>query len=315
MTPALAAALALVLGAAPTPKPVTTAEDHLDKAVRCARRDDLACAIAESQLAADAPEAAVAREARAVLATALARSDRDADARGAFDRLLEVYPAWRPPPDADPRVVSAFGEARRERLRRALPKALDPGPPPAPPRPARADLVKLLPQPRLYSPPKRTAAPRFSLSLGAGVGLPAAQRVGAGLHAAVDFRWLASEHLALWAEGCLALLPLDDSLNVEPGHGRGLTTFAVAAGLELRFPLAEALEGSVAVGLGMGGFGFEKPSDATGPALAGSLGVRWQADRNLALRVDASPVVVLPVGSDVGPGGHFAVLLRGETSF
>jgi len=156
---------------------------------------------------------------------------------------------------------------------------------------------------------------RLSLSLGAGVGVPSSDRVEAGLHAAVDFRWLFSDALSLWVQGSVALLPIRDEVVVEPGHGRGLTAFTVTGGVELRVPLADAFEGLAAVGLGAGGFGFDSPDEGMGLGITGALGARWLADANLALRVDVSPVVVLPLEAGVGAGGHVAFLLRGETRF
>jgi len=309
-------ALVLLVGAAPIDPEVA-----LEAAQRCARRGDHVCAAREARRAVDAAEPAVAREARQVLAVALALTGPptpDAppspEAIAAFVALLDLYPAWRPPPDADPRVAAAYATARRERMRARLPTALELGPVPEPPRPTPEVLAPLLPPVRLHEPVIERGPPTLSISLGAGAGIPSADRVGVGLHAAIDVRWLATELVAVWAQGTLALLPIDDAIFVEPGHGRGLTAYSAVIGAEVRLEVAPDIEVFAALGVGFGGFGFDAPDEGSGLALAGSLGARWHADDNLALRVDAAPVAVF-AGGDVGAGGHVALMLRGETRF
>ncbi|MCC6623757.1 MAG: hypothetical protein IT385_21035 [Deltaproteobacteria bacterium] len=308
--------LALVVHAAPV-----DAEAALEAAQRCARRADHACAAREARRAIDAADPIIAREARQVLAVALALATPAAPDVApptatveAFIALLDVYPAWRPPPDADPRVASAFTVARRERMRLRLPTSLELGPVPEPPRPGPEVLAPLLPPARFHVPTIERGPPTLSVSLGAGPGIPSDARVGVGLHAAVDVRWLATDLVALWIQGTLALLPIDDALLVEPGHGRGLTAYTAVVGAELRLEVAPDVEVFGAAGVGVGGFGWDAPDQATGLALAASLGARWHVDDNLAVRVDGAPVVVFG-GGDVGAGGHVAIMLRGETRF
>lgn len=321
MTPLILITVALLAPGTPSP------ETSLEAAQRCFRRADMACALkqVEKALVAPAADAAIVREAKALEAQALARLDRAPEAEAAFTTLATLWPGWRAPPDADPRVTTAFAKAARARLQGALPKAIDPGPPPLPAaKPDPAELTQHLPAARLVRPvdlgatPDPNRVPRLALSLGAGLGFPigdAADRVGSGVHAAIDFHWKFSDLWALWVQGTISLLPLASGLPVEPGQGQSLTAVSIVVGSELAIPIIDTFEAVLAAGVGFGAFGFGRTDQAYGLALDGVVGVRWQAQRNLAVRLDFAPVMTLPASDGVGLGGHLSVVLRGETRF
>ena len=187
-----------------------------------------------------------------------------------------------------------------------------PAPQPAPaPEPA-PDRLTLAPNPRPDCPP------RFSISLGAGLGIPignSGDRFDPGLHAAVDFRWYPDPWWSLWAQTTLTLLPLVDGLPVEPGAGTSITAFTIVVGAELRVPLATDLEAITALGLGLGGFGLQSARDALGWAFALDVGARYRLAPNLAVRLDFAPIAIAPLDHGASLGGHLALLLRGEASF
>ena len=327
MTPIVLLTLALLTPQAPTP------EASLEAAQRCFRRADMTCALKQAEKAIAASETRVAdvadveirREAKALAAQALARLDRAPEAEAAFTTLATIWPGWRPPPDADPRVTTAFTNAANARLRAALPKTIDPGPPPLPTAtPDPTEVTLRLPKPRLVRPtdlgaaPDPNRVPRLALSLGAGVGFPigaSGDRVDIGVHAAIDFHWKFNDLWALWVQGTISLLPLTDGLPVEPGQGQSLTAVSIVVGTELAIPLADSFEAVLAAGVGFGAFGFGRPDQAYGLALDGVVGVRWQAQRTLAVRLDFAPVMTLPAAEGIGVGGHLSVLVRGETRF
>ncbi len=327
MTPIVLLTVALLAPQAPSP------ETALEAAQRCFRRADMPCALKQAvktlealtATVADVADVEIRREAKALEAQALARLDRTPEAEDAFTALASLWPGWRPPPDADPRVTTAFTNAASTRLRAALPKTIDPGPPPLPnATPDPAELALRLPKPRLVRPtdlgaaPDPNRVPRLALSLGAGVGVPigdAADRVDPGVHAAIDFHWRFNDLWALWVQGTISLLPLVDGLPVEPGQGQSLTAVSIVVGTELAIPLAESFEAVLAAGVGFGAFGFGRPDQAYGLALDGVVGVRWQAQRSLAVRLDFAPVMTLPAAEGIGLGGHLSVLVRGETRF
>jgi len=300
----------------------------LDRATRCLRDGDAPCALKSADRAlATLPgddTGGLRREALMIRAQALALTDRPEDAEAAFGRLRSAWPGWRPAPDVDPRIASAWSAARRAAVTAELPTTLDPGPAPTPaPMPDR----ETLPSPALYAPPELVALadapavpPRLHLSLGAGVGLlggDAADRYEPGIHAAVDFIADLGDDggFGVWAQAVLALLTLNPDLPTEPGTGAGLTVFSVAVGGAFTVPLVD--DGEVALvaaaGVGVGSFGLGRLGDATGFAVHGTLGVRWQAEERLALRGDVAPLVILT--PDLAPAGHLAILLRGETRF
>jgi hypothetical protein len=318
-----------------TPAPVTPAapatpnapaapdpEALLERAARCLRRGDLPCAESESTQLLILPNVApdVAREAAAIAVSALARQDKTAAAAAACVRLRSLWPSWSPPPDADPRIGAACTAVPTTT---SDPKAADPDKAANPDKPTDPDkaadpkpaAAKPTKPPKVKGPPRE---PRFSLSLGAGIGLPlgaSSDRFDPGMHAALDFRWFPNTCWALWIQATLTLLPLTSGLPVEPGGGSGLTTFTAVIGVERRFPIATDLELSLAAGLGIGGFGVRGATDAMGLGLAASAGVRWRADRNLALRADFAPVATLPFEDGIGLGGHLGFIVRGEASF
>lgn len=294
----------------------------VDRAAVCMRRGDAECALREAEAALRQPDApsSVRREALTLRAVALALVDRAADAAEACAALHEVWPGWRPTPDADPRVAAAYQAARAARLAASLPDVLAPGPAPTPP-PAAAKA--LLPPPLLYAPDAlvaldlAAAAPRpFTLSFGAGVGLTtgaAADRHAPGIHVAVDLGYTLAEPLDLWLQVTLALLPLDDALPVEPAFPRRLTALSGALGARLARPLVGDLDLVAALGVGYGAFGLRSLGDAAGPALHVTMGLRYALDDDLAVRLDLAPCVVWPSAQDVGAGGHIALVLRGQT--
>ena len=322
---ALPLAIALTVAALPTAARAATPTAQLDRATRCLRLADAACALdaADRALAAlpGDDSGGLRREALAVRAQALALTDHPDDARAAFAALRAAWPGWRPAPDAEQRATDAWTAARRDAVATALPTVLDPGPlPPPPPVPDDATL----PAPVLYAPAELVALaespaapPRLHLSLGAGVGLlggAAADRYSPGVHAALDFTVdLGDDGLGLWFQAVLALLPLAPDLPVEPGAGGGLTVFSVAAGGAYALPLVDDLALVAAIGVGFGSLGRGRLGDADGLALHGSLGLRWQADERLAVRLDGAPLLIL--APDIAPAGHVAILIRGETRF
>lgn len=164
----------------------------------------------------------------------------------------------------------------------------------------------------------KTCPPRFSISLGAGVGMPlgaSADRFDPGVHAAVDLRWFPDASWALWLQSTLALLPLVDGLPVEPGAGSSVSAFTAVIGAELRVPIAADLWASFALGVGVGGFGLAAADEAMGWAIDATAGARYQLDPNLAVRLDFAPVLVIPIDPERTAGGHLAFVLRGEASF
>lgn len=308
--------------AARTPVPgvgpeVSVHEKALELANRCLRRGDVACAEREARLA-SAPEAepAIRREALVVLVTVsgLGGDGAHEETRARCSALLSLWPGYEPPPGAEPGVVRACKEARQALLVTRLPKIADPPVPLLPPEEA-------FPPPAIYRPAHLAELPpeakRFSISIAAGLALPlgdSADRFEAGIQAMVDFRVELSGALAFWLQGALALLRLDADLPVEPHQGTSLTVFSATAGLEYRSPLAERLELTVGLGLGVGGFGLASADEAIGLGLSPSVGVRYLAAENLAVRGDLAPTIVVPF-SDVAVGSHLGFVVRGEARF
>lgn len=327
LTATVAGVIAGLLGAtgapwARTPVPevgpeVSVHEKALELANRCLRRGDLPCAEREAKLA-SAPEAepAIRREALVVLVTVsgLGGESAHSETRARCSALLTVWPGYEPPPGAAPSVVVACREARQALLETRLPKIADPPVPLLPPEEA-------FPPPAIYKPAHLADLPpeekRLSISIAAGLALPlgdSADRFEAGIQAMVDFRFELSEALALWLQGALALLRLDADLPVEPHQGTSLTVFSATAGLEYRSPLARDLELTVGLGLGVGGFGLASADEAMGLGLSPSVGVRYLAAENLAVRGDLAPTIVVPF-SDVAVGSHLGFVVRGEARF
>lgn len=309
------------IAAAPAPLEPEAAEAELERAARCLRRAELACAEHHARRVAgdQAASLELKREALAIAVSAIARADAaDADARAsaACGELLAIWPNYAPPPDADARIARACEQARRVALERGLPRTIDAGPPPRPPP------SEILPAPLIYRPSALAELPpeerRFSVSLGVGVAVPVgapADRFEAGVQAAIDLRVALGDGLSLWASASLALLRLSATLPVEPYQGTSLTSYQAVLGLELSLPLIERLELVGAVGAGFGGFGLSSADEALGFAVAPVIGARYQAVENLAVRVDLAPAIVIPLQAGIGVGGHLAVLLRGEASF
>lgn len=294
-------------------------EADLEKATRCLRRADTACA-EKHAVAANAPEAPIAirREALHVLVTAAGQADGQAAlelTRTRCEALLTLWPNFEPPPDARPTVVQGCSEARKKLLEARLPTLMDPGPPPLP-NPETAFLP-----PAIYHPAHLADLPpekrRFSFSLAAGVALPlgrSSDRFEAGIQALIDLRFELSGSWALSLQGGLALLRLNADLPVEPHQGTSLTVFSATAGLEHRSPLADSLELVLALGLGAGGFGLQSPDEAMGLAISPNVGVRYLAAESLSVRADVAPTLILPF-SDLATGGHLSFVVRGEARF
>ncbi len=329
MSRALSKALLLALMPAlmwPMPARAADAADHLDKAAACRRRAKPACALewaerAEAALTdADAP--LLRREAALVRAESLALLDRHDEAAAAFTALLALQPDWRPAADADPRVRSAVDRARRAGLAARLPDHLDPGLPPlvAPPDP-----LTLLPEPALYSPsrlihldPDAHTNPRWRLSIGAGVALISKsvnRRYDVGPTIALEISRELKPHLALWLQVSLTLLSYDSRVVAEPREGRGLTAISAVVGVQTAIRLAGTWYFVAALGIGGGAFGTRSIGQAAGVSAQGSLGIRWQLDKHLALRLDALPQGILRTDGAKGLAGHIGVVARGEIRF
>jgi len=292
-------------------------EKALELANRCLRRDDLPCAEREARVA-SAPEAepAIRREALVVWVNVSGRGGEAAheETRSRCEALLTVWPGYEPPPGAELHVVKACKEARQGLLEARLPKLADPPEPLLP-------VEEAFPPPAIYRPAHLAELPpeekRLSLSIAAGLALPlgtSSDRFDAGIQAMLDFRYELSDSLALWVQGALALLRLDADLPIEPHQGTSLTVFLATAGLEHRSPLADDLELTVALGLGVGGFGLMSADEAMGLGIAPSVGVRYLAAENLAVRADLAPTIVVPF-SGLAVGGHLGFVLRGEARF
>jgi hypothetical protein len=104
-------------------------------------------------------------------ARALALLDRAEEARAAYDRILTETPAWRPAPEADPRVVAAVEAARRAQLLARLPTTLEPRPWPIPETPdLLGPLVMFRPAPAADG--ADTEPGPWSVSLGGGIAIP-----------------------------------------------------------------------------------------------------------------------------------------------
>lgn len=302
------------------------AADHLDKAAACRRRAKPACALewaerAEAALTdADAP--LLRREAALVRAESLALLDRQEEAVTAFEALLTLQPDWRPAADSDPRVLSAVDRARRAGLSARLPDHLDPGLPPLLPAP---DPLTLLPEPALYSPsrlvqldPDAHRNPCWRLSVGAGVALiskPVDRRYDIGPTIALEISRDLKPYLALWLQVSLTLLSYDSRIVAEPGEGRGLTAVSGVVGVQTAIRLAEAWYVVAAVGIGGGAFGTRSIGQAAGVSAQGSLGIRWQLDKHLALRLDAVPQGIFRTDGAKGLAGHIGIVARGEIRF
>lgn len=325
MRPALLAALALAT--LWTPQALAAdAADHLDKAAACRRRAKPACALewaerAEAALSAnDTP--ALRREAALLRAEALALLDRADEAASAFEALLALQPDWRPASDADPRVHAAVATARRASLVTRLPDRLEPGPPPLPDPP---DPLSLLPDPALYAPsrlvdldPDAQRNPRWRLSIGAGIGIISKRdnrRYDLGPSIALEISRDVSKYLGIWTQVCLTLLSYDSRVVAEPGEGRGLTVVSGVVGVQVPIRLADAWQLVLAAGVGGGSFGTRSVGQAPGLAFQGSFGLRWQLDKHLALRLDALPHGIVPIGGSAGFAGHVSVVARGEIRF
>jgi hypothetical protein len=310
----------------PMPARAVDAADHLDKAAACRRRAKPTCALewAERAEAAmtDASPALLRREAALLRAESLALLDRQGEAVTAFEALLALQPDWRPPADADPRVLSAADSARRSGLSARLPDHLDPGLPPPLPAP---DPLTLLPEPSLYSPnrlvnldPDAQRNPRWRLSIGAGVALiskPVNRRYDIGPTIALEISRDLKPYLGLWLQVSLTLLSYDSRVVAEPGEGRGLTAVSGVVGVQTAIRLASSWYLVAALGVGGGAFGTRSIGQAAGVSAQGSLGIRWQLDKHLALRLDAVPQGILRTGGAKGLAGHVGIVARGEIRF
>lgn len=317
--------LLAALLAAPAAWPADGA-DLLDKAAACRRRAKPDCALewaqrARAALTADDP-IALRREAALVEAESLALLDRAEEAVAGFERFLTLQPEWRPPSDADPRVLAAVAAARRASLDERLPGRLEP---PRPTLPPPVDPLELLPPPALYAPERLVTLdtdaglhPRWRLSIGAGVALVsgrAKDRYDLGPTVALEIARDLGDHVALWAQLALTLLSFDGRVKAEPGEGRGLTVAAGVLGVQVPITLAPRWALVLAAGVGGGSFGTRSIGQAPGLALQGSAGIRWQLDQHLALRLDATPHAIIPIGRSEGLAGHVGIVARGEIRF
>ncbi|MEZ4265658.1 MAG: hypothetical protein R3F39_04715 [Myxococcota bacterium] len=310
----------------PLPARAVDAADHLDKAAACRRRAKPTCALqwAERAQAAltDADSPLIRREAALVRAESLALLDRPDEAAKAFEALLALQPDWRPPSDADPRVLSAVDAARRAGLSTRLPDHLDPGLPPQLPPP---DPLTLLPEPALYSPdrlvnldPDAHRNPRWRLSIGAGVALitkPVNRRYDVGPTIALEISRDLKRSFALWLQVSLTLLSYDSRVVAEPGEGRGLTAVSAVIGAQTAIRIAGNWYFVAALGIGGGAFGTRSIGQAAGLSAQGSVGIRWQLDKHLALRLDALPQGILRTDGSTGLAGHVGIVARGEIRF
>ncbi len=325
--PALGGPLAGEAAAARSP------EDLLDAAARCRRRAKPACTLEKAHaalalLAAQAGPADPApapaltpleTEALVLSAESLALLDRADEAVAACLTVLERVDGWRPPPDADPRLATACETARRRRLVAQLPATLEVGELPPPPLP---DPRSLLPAPVLYEPtisPEDVVTPtRWRISLGGGIGfiMPKTDETyDLGPTASFEVAYDIWGPLSIWGQVTLSLLSLDSRVPVEPGFGRGLTVTSGVVGVMASYPVLDWLDLVGAVGVGAGGFGVQDPGEAAGLALHADLGARFKFDRHLGVRIDAVPMLIVPLGGPAGPDGHISLLLRGEIRF
>lgn len=290
--------------------------DHLDAAASCQRRAQTACALerADQALATlDAEgEPALRREALQIRAEALAQLDRPDDAKGAFEALLRHDPSWRPFSGADARVLAAF-EA-------ALPPS---GTTPAAPAPPAVDADDVAPL--VYAPERLTGidleAERrrdWRLGIGGGVALlmPEDQKLFLhGVAVAVDVTWQPEGLFGLWLQGTLSLHDFVEGLSLEPGWGKGLTTAAIVVGGVFTYPVLEDLDIFACAGVGPGFFGVRSLAEVIGLAVDAGVGLRYEIDESLSVRLDVMPSLKVPFGADMGPAFHINAFLRGESRF
>lgn len=333
----LVAATALLCGAVlwPDIAAARSPETLLDAATRCRRRAKPQCVLDKADAAltqlgdsagedsagegSDAGPGALLKEALELRAEALAHLDRADDAVAACLTLLERDAAWHPASGADPRLVTAFDTARRQRLVSRLPTSLAPVEPPAPPLP---DPATLLPEPTLHEPhidPEDVAIPtRWRLSLGGGIAfiMPKTDKTfDLGPTAAFEIAYDIWGPLSIWGHLTLTLLSLDDRVAVEPGFARGLTVTSGVVGVMASWEVLHWLELVGAVGIGGGGFGVQDPGEAAGLAIHADVGMRFAFDRHLGIRLDAVPMLIVPFSGPAGPDGHISLMLRGEIRF
>lgn len=320
------ALLALTL-LAPTQARAADPADHLDRATACRRRAKAKCVLTEADkalaLLGTEGKVSLRREAAVLRAEALALLDRPDEAREAFGAALALWPEWTPASDADPRVVAAHEAASRGRLSERLPPRLELPPVPAPTPPS---VVDLLPKPQLYAPKSIVELDvdalrerRFTLSIGAGatiLGGASSDRFNVGATTGLDFTYAFDERWALLVSSVLSLHGFSEDFAAEPGYGRGLTTVTFVLGTRMTQPLVEALELTMALGVGAGLFGVRSASEAAGLAVQGALGARYRVHDRLGVRVEAIPTLIVPMGDEgIGTAGHVTILGRAEIHF
>ncbi len=319
------AALAGLAGLAlPAPAFAADPADLLDRAAACRRRAQPACTLEQADAALAAlgdAEGDLRREALLLRAEALALLDRPADARDAFAALLAAWPGWRPSPGADPRIIAAVDAAEAARLAKRLPPALEPGPPPLPSPPSPADL---LPPPLLYAPPDLMALTpddttrRWRLGLGGGVALvggASADRIDTGATALISLGYAPTERWELHLQAILGLHSLDDGLRAEPNYSRGLTTVAATLGATYAHPVGDGFEVVAGLGAGGGSFGLRSLVEAPSFALTACVGARYFISPHFGVRLDALPVLFVPLDGPPAAAAHTAVVARTEVRF
>jgi hypothetical protein len=326
MTRPLLLALVLLASTAAQARPKDPA-GLLDQATACARRAEHACVLKATrealQVLGAAGDGRLRREALLLQAEALALSDQPAQAGQAFSELLRIWPGWRPAPDVDLRVRTAFEGAEQKLILGSLPTALS-----EPPRPPA-----ILPPPDSFLPPPVLYAPQaileidvakarqrhFRMSLGGGAAFTYgtdAERIGVGAAASLDFHTSLLAGFGPWAQVTITLHNFKGNVPIEPNYSRGLTTILAVAGAGMDVPVYERLELFFAAGIGAGSYGLRAVNDVVTMALQAVGGIRYQATDPLGVRLDLTPTLFVGTAAEHPDlASHLNLMLRAELHF
>lgn|GEM_PF-2358990 len=323
-----AALVALVVMAGAASAATPKAARYLDKATSCQRAGKSECVLEQANkalawLATDAGKALpnvkrLRREALVFRAEALALLGRPETA-AAFDALLTEAPDYRPqsPPDA---VAKAFAAAVQRRIKTRLPTTVSPGELPRPPGP-RAN--ELLPDPVIYATrrlldldPKKDTRKAFRLSLGVGGAIIAgdpADFFDQGLAAVFEFVYKPDDDWRVMLQLNMSLHSLAEGVRADGFSG--LTTVAVTIGGGYDLNIIDDFDMVFALGIGGGFFGAREATDEVGIAGQAVVGLRYWISPSLALRADATPQLIIPIGGRVDVAAHVNVFVRAEAKF
>lgn len=302
----------------------------LDKAASCKRSGNSACVATNAELALKwlatdagtklANRLALRREALTFRAEALALLD-DPRAAAAFDTLLAEASDYAPKA-AQPAVETAFRAALVRKMKARLPTSIALPVPPIPPRPS---VKEALPEPPIYAPqrlldldPQADTQKLFRLSLGVGGALLAgtsSDRFGHGLAAVLELAFKPDPGWRILLQASISLHNISDGIRVEEGYGGGLTAVAIVLGGGYDLNVYENLDLTFGLAIGGGFFGVKEATDEVGFAGQAIVGIRYWVSESLALRVDATPTMFLPIGGVVSVAAHVSLFARAEAKF